>query len=467
MSSGIWRQIANHYAKHPSRVLLSLIFAAGIVIGVALIPATATGPDDTTSNVAANRLLLFQVGAWMPTSWDTDAAWDSFRTNKDRMHTLSPFWYHVAEDGTLKPMRGARDQALIAEAREAGLTVIPTIANSYNRALIHTILSDEALATRHRLAIVREVVENNYDGIDIDYENLGPDDKDAFSAWIAALADDLHARGKLLSVTVQPKTFDADGWGGPGALDYQSLGESADEIRIMAYGWCWASGCVGTGAPPGPISPLHWEQGVIRYAKTKVPARKLVLGLHLYGYDWPLPTPEEVEIPAEATAPAGESWCAAGGCADNLPPGPMTVQAWMQWVFNYRPPAEQKPVAGPPTEQEWIASLQRLAAAAPDKTAMRGKALVWRQADALMKEHNVEMQWWPENDRGEVGEPWFTYADETHAVTFANAESVTMRVNLAREEGLRGVFFWRPGGEDPGIWEGLPQRHYQIYKWHR
>ncbi|HHB91474.1 MAG TPA: hypothetical protein ENK60_09225 [Anaerolineae bacterium] len=229
--------------------------------------------------------IRLQVSAWMPTSWDTEAAWASFRAHASQLDAISPFWYGVSTDGALAPLQGARDSSLLREARFAGVRVIPTISNQYHGDRIHAILTDDALAASHRQAIVNEVSQYDYDGIDLDYEGMWAEDKDRFSVWVQALADDLHARGKLLTITVQPKTFDAAGWDGPGAQDYRALAAAADEMRIMTYGWCWRTGCIGSD-PPGPIAPIHWVQRVIDYARSQAPADKLVLGIHLYGYDW-------------------------------------------------------------------------------------------------------------------------------------------------------------------------------------
>ncbi len=226
-----------------------------------------------------------QVSAWMPTSWDGESARASFRAHANQLNAVSPFWYGVSADGALVPLKGARDASLLREARFAGVRVIPTISNQYNGDRIHAILTDDALAASHRQTIVDEVMQYDFDGIDLDYEGLLAEDKDRFSAWVQALADDLHARDKLLTITVQPKTFDAAGWDGPGAQDYRALAAAADEMRIMTYGWCWRTGCIGSD-PPGPIAPIHWMQRVIDYAKSQTSASKLVLGVHLYGYDW-------------------------------------------------------------------------------------------------------------------------------------------------------------------------------------
>ncbi len=433
---------------------------AALALGFGLLlPTRAAGPDETHPAAIPDPLLPFQVSAWMPTSWDTAAARASFEASKDRLNTLSPFWYTINNKMALTPLRGARDRKLLRQARRAGLAVIPTITNHFDRQLTHSILSDEARAAQHRQDIVDEVMAYGYDGIDIDYENIAWEDKALFSAWIADLAGDLHARGKLLTVTVQPKTFDANGYNGPGALDYKALAASADELRIMAYGWCWAGGCMGGAAAPGPISPLHWEQRIIRYAKSQAPADKIVMGLHLYGYDWPV---QQQEVETE-TAPPDNDGCWATDCTGGLPADPRAALSWMQRALRLGRILEREGARGLALETLRTRAGQTEPVAILAQSRPRGQAIVWQQADALMKEHDAQLQWLEDDPRGPVGEPWFTYADGGHAVVFANAESVMMRVNLARDEGLRGVIFWRLGGEDPTLWGQLPPRYEHMY----
>ena len=48
----------------------------------------------------------------------------------------------------------------------------------------------------------------------------------------------------------------------------------------MGYDYHWAT------SPPGPVAPVGWIRAVLRYAKTQIPASKIILGIPLYGYDW-------------------------------------------------------------------------------------------------------------------------------------------------------------------------------------
>ncbi len=52
---------------------------------------------------------------------------------------------------------------------------------------------------------------------------------------------------------------------------------------IMAYDWHHA------GSEPGPVAPLTEVRQTINFAISRVPRRKVILGVPLYGYDWVIP----------------------------------------------------------------------------------------------------------------------------------------------------------------------------------
>jgi len=124
------------------------------------------------------------------------------------------------------------------------------------------------------------VQREQYAGIDIDYEDLRAGDREAFTTFVTQLADALHDKDKLLSIAVFAKTTDAGEDQRNVAQDYAAIGAAADEVRLMAYDYHWA------GSTPGPVAPITWVRQVVDYAKTQMPAGKIVLGIPVSGYDW-------------------------------------------------------------------------------------------------------------------------------------------------------------------------------------
>ncbi|HIQ05018.1 MAG TPA: hypothetical protein EYH31_04880 [Anaerolineae bacterium] len=232
------------------------------------------------------------VSAWMPIDYDTANARSSFEANADMLTEVSPVWYRVESDGSLTPLGGARDAALIATAHAAGGLVIPTIQNyraGFDPAPVQAIIHDDDLRAAHITNILAEVLTYGYDGIDVDYESLTASDRDAYTRFMSELADALHAQGKLLTTAVHSKESEPGGWSGSQAQDWAALGAVVDGFRIMTYDFCWSTGCDGRwnwGQTPGPIAPLWWVRRVAEFAITQVDPAKVWLSVPWYGYDW-------------------------------------------------------------------------------------------------------------------------------------------------------------------------------------
>lgn len=74
-------------------------------------------------------------------------------------------------------------------------------------------------------------------GVDIDFEYILAEDRDAFSAFVWQVAEAMREEGYQTSVALAPKTS-ADQ---PGLLyqgkDYRALGAAADHVLLMTYEW--------------------------------------------------------------------------------------------------------------------------------------------------------------------------------------------------------------------------------------
>jgi spore germination protein YaaH len=218
------------------------------------------------------------IAAWLPDSFDSINR-SSFEANADILDEVSPFWYSTNSRGALLHGRDARDEALVELAHSKNVLVLPTIHNVVNGAdPVPAILTNADRRSQHVRNIVEEVLANNYDGIDIDYESLDSSLREEYSAFITELAAALHAQGKLLTIAVHAKDCDYCGLGG--FQDWQVLGQAVDRLRIMTYDYHWRGG----GA--GPVAPLYWVNSVAEYAKSVVDPAKVVIGVQFYGYDW-------------------------------------------------------------------------------------------------------------------------------------------------------------------------------------
>lgn len=236
----------------------------------------------TPSKVEAVTQKPYKVAAWMPTNWDVEDAFEAFNNNLDVYDILSPFWFSANMDGSLEAKGGARDQDLINKAHDNNILVIPSITNNYSTEKSSALLKSPASILNHIDIIVREVVDNNYDGIDIDYENVSKKEKEQYTFFMKNLSHQLHENDKLLSITSQPKLSDHYTWNGPGAIDWDVVGEVADYLRIMNYDYSRPN------TPPGPVAPKEWLRKSMQYALEHVPREKILGGVPFYGYDWAL-----------------------------------------------------------------------------------------------------------------------------------------------------------------------------------
>jgi len=220
--------------------------------------------------------------------WDQSRGIKSITENVETFSEISPYWYTLTSQGKIAAYSDGQklyeDKELVELLHSHNILVIPTITNAHNGIWdgeqVSNLLNDKELMTKHIDNIVKLVISKDYDGIDIDYENLSPEDRKIFSIFIKKLADALEAKKRKLTVNLTAKVSDEKtGWT-PDAQDWSVIGQYADEVRIMAYDYHSVS------SRPGPIAPIDWVEDVLEYATKKIPGHKIIVGIPLYGYDW-------------------------------------------------------------------------------------------------------------------------------------------------------------------------------------
>src|SRR5688572_12294040 len=156
----------------------------------------------------------YRISSWIP-GWGPENL-ASTQENASRMSESNPTWYRFNADGTLAKKAAAEDPTW--RAAMTGTELLPAIQNTtssgFDQALAVSVLSTAASRETHAQQILQLVLNQSYDGIDIDFERVPATSKENFTAFVSVLATKLHTYGKKLSVTVYAKTSDSATWDG-------------------------------------------------------------------------------------------------------------------------------------------------------------------------------------------------------------------------------------------------------------
>jgi spore germination protein YaaH len=243
---------------------------------------------------------------WLYASPDDPAsaeqAYDTFAAHADEFDAVHPTWWrvesptsftHHARD-TDTPSWGFHDPRVLAHTTKGGgrTKLVPMIAasNLPGYLYVHRMIYDAELRREHVRALVDLAVENEYDGVDLDYEHFDPahlqdemgpghtgaTERAAFAEFFAEAASALHAAGKTISLAV-PVIVDDD----EPVYDYDALSRDADAVHVMNYDYHYEG-----DTHAGPLAPLGWVEDnldLIQGIDGGRRAGKFLMGLANYG----------------------------------------------------------------------------------------------------------------------------------------------------------------------------------------
>ncbi len=198
---------------------------------------------------------------------------------------LTPFTYGITPQGGLVDLN---DRELIAMTRAQGALPMMHLSTlteegGFSNELASLVLNDMEIQATLIAAIEAKLAERGYEGLDVDFEFVFPQDALPYAAFLRRLHDRLSPLGYLVTAALAPKTSANQ----PGLLyeghNYAAIGAAVDKVLLMTYEWGYTYG------PPMAVAPLPNVRRVVEYALTEIPANKLWLGIPNYGYDWPLP----------------------------------------------------------------------------------------------------------------------------------------------------------------------------------
>ncbi len=315
----------------------------------------------------------------------------SFQQNWQQISIIAPQCFTMDAEGFVF---GEVPPAVLEAARQHHVALMPLVTNlRFNQPLMHTVLDTPAARARAIRYLIYYALRDGYIGFQFDYENIHYTYRDRFTVFFHEAAREFHRHGLLLTAAVVGKYSDDrnsespggfDNWSG--VYDYRRLGRDADFLSIMAYPQ--HAGFSG----PGPLAGYPWVQKIIEFTRSNMRARKISLGIPLYGFHWT----------ALAT---GEKPAQAAFVQDNAGPA---VKKW------------------------------------------KGQSLTFDSARGLQAKAQPE---WNETERAH--RLVFTEADTQHEAWYEDAQSLTPKLQLATELRLAGVSGWVLGQEDPELWQVL------------
>jgi spore germination protein len=235
-------------------------------------------------------------GYWPYWGDDLDTvAWDS-------LSHIAIFGVELEADGSLSGTHNWTDVA--EQAVSLGRTYdvkVHLCLIGFDEEIQGAVLPDPDKRARAIDELVALVEAYDAHGVNVDIESMERDLK----PHLVSFVQELNARvGDLFIATP------AVDW--LGAYDYDELAAASDGLFIMAYGYHYSSG------DPGPNSPLTggdpWSERAIDttvqdYRDNGTPDDKIIVGLPLYGRDWPS---VDSSVPGTATGEGSSvTWTSA------------------------------------------------------------------------------------------------------------------------------------------------------------
>ncbi len=238
-----------------------------------------TIPLPTFINTKRNTTIN-TYSAWVP-YWKEDQAINSIQSiKKGVLSEVNPVWYELDADGKITISKDNDKTSFINATASKKIKIVPTITNAtaagFDSQRVSKMINDSEDSVSNFVDIA---IKNNYSGWDLDLEEVSAKDKTKYNEFINLLADKLHKNKLTLSVTVHAQTG-KDDWNGTKGQDLESIGNSADFVRVMAYDYH------NTESEAGPITPTSYLIDTIKYTKEKIETKKIVMCLPTYGYDW-------------------------------------------------------------------------------------------------------------------------------------------------------------------------------------
>lgn len=222
--------------------------------------------SDTTLLLPENSVVAFMMR-------DDPVGQASLERHIKQIDVVVPDWFSARGPGCELEEHIDAPTRRILDSHD--VLVMPRIANLFQQVWsgegFAGLMRDDEARTCLVTKLTSRLVELGADGINVDIEELAPEDSEPLLEFLVDMKNALHARG--LRLTVDVAFYDP-------AYDIEFIGQVADAVFIMGYDQHYPS------SKPGPISGRKWFEESIEAALSRVKAERLVVAIGAYCYDW-------------------------------------------------------------------------------------------------------------------------------------------------------------------------------------
>jgi spore germination protein len=350
-----------------------------------------------------SKAASFEISGWIP-YWRATTGTTDLLPHIKTFTSLMPFGYIVQNDGTLSDAFSVEDTSatstisILRAAAKVGKTkIIPTVMWS-NGAAISAILKSAPARQALEDRIAALASDNNFDGIDIDFENKSADTRTYFSLFLKGLYARMGKKFVYCSIearTPPSSAFDVIPADLEYANDYTAINKYCDRVEIMAYDQGTIDLRLNSAANQAPYIPLadpKWVQKVVTLAAKSIAKNKIIIGVPTYGYEYEL-------VPLTQ------------GYRYNI-----------DWALNPR--------------------------YATDLASSLGLTITRNSAGELSFVYQSTTT------------PATATTTPLSIVWWSDAKAIQDKIKLAKSLGVRGIAIFKlDGGEDPALWNVLPKTH--------
>lgn len=197
----------------------------------------------------------------------------------------------VDPDGRVSSVPGIATHRLVRAAHDHGVRIHLAIGGAGSHSLFDVIVRNETVRQRFVESLLLRIEQQNYDGVDIDWEFPTADT----SAALARLLHDLRSRLDSLGARLQRKI--QLGIAVPGShhngqwFDAKSLTTCCDTVQVMAYDFSgpWSERAFHHASlHADPTDPARQWRAVERafdywHTRREIPRHSILMGIPLYG----------------------------------------------------------------------------------------------------------------------------------------------------------------------------------------